>query len=125
MLKMPELGWPINRSNTPHAMKCAPVRSGKAARGLSMLWLLRYTLWLFAKGLFSLRYRVSLRGLDKLPKLKGGPVLVVPNHPAYIEPAIVLTTLWRPLNPRPLLFASMFSNPVLYPIMKILDPLEL
>src|SRR5438045_191944 len=89
-----------------------------------MLWFVRFCLWLMARAVLSLRYRVTVRGWENLNG-KGGPILVLPNHPAYIDPPIVLTLLWRRLNPRPLLYGGHFNNPLLYPLMKALDALEL
>jgi long-chain-fatty-acid--[acyl-carrier-protein] ligase len=89
-----------------------------------MLSLLRFPLWLFSKMVLLLRYRVTVRGWKQIQKLKP-PILVLPNHPAFVDPVIVVNYLYRSLNPRPLLFASMFANPVLRPMMKILDALEL
>jgi long-chain-fatty-acid--[acyl-carrier-protein] ligase len=85
--------------------------------------LFRYAFWLFSKCLLWLRYRVEVRGLDKL-RGQEGPFLILPNHPGYIDPPIVLTALWPLLKPRPMLFADMFNNPFLYPLMKALDALE-
>jgi len=51
----------------------------------------------------SLRYRVSVIGLDKIPA--GGALLFMPNHPALIDPVIVQTLLLG-IKPRPLADAS-------------------
>src|SRR5579884_2079608 len=88
-----------------------------------MLRLVRFILWLLLRGFLSLRYRVSVRGWDKLNDLHA-PLLVLPNHPGYSDPPLVLSLLWRRLNLRPMMFASNFANPLLYPLMKILDALE-
>jgi len=88
-----------------------------------MLALLRFLMWVFARCVLSLRYRVRIHGLDKLRPLKG-PLLVLPNHPAFIDPPLLLTHLWRPVRPRPLLFEGNFQNPILYPFMILLDALR-
>ncbi len=88
-----------------------------------MLRLLRYLMWLFARFVVSLRYRVKITGMERLKELRG-PVLILPNHPAYMDPVVVLTMLWGALRPRPMMFASNFANPLLYPIMKLLNALE-
>jgi long-chain-fatty-acid--[acyl-carrier-protein] ligase len=81
--------------------------------------LLRYALWLLARVVLWLRYRVRVHGLDRVRGLKG-PILVLPNHPGYVDPALVLTALWPALRPRPMLAEGMFRNPILYPVMKLL-----
>eukprot|EP01052_Picozoa_sp_SAG31_P024597 SAG31_NODE_2104_length_6434_cov_3.690608_6_plen_166_part_00 len=44
------------------------------------------TLAFIARGLLSLRYKVTIRGLEKLPADKG--VLLLPNHPCVMDPII-------------------------------------
>jgi long-chain-fatty-acid--[acyl-carrier-protein] ligase len=84
---------------------------------------LRYILWAMARCILALRYRLSVHGLDKIRDLKN-PVLIVPNHPGYIDPALVLTALWPALKPRPMVFAGMGKNPLLWPFVKVLNALE-
>ncbi|MBS0603663.1 MAG: AMP-binding protein [Verrucomicrobia bacterium] len=61
-------------------------------------------LWL-VKFLVSLRYRIVVKGLDKLTpdqfKRPGG-ILFLPNHPAEIDPVIMELVLWSKFRPRPL-----------------------
>lgn len=64
-----------------------------------------------ARFVLSLRYRVRVVGLDAVRGRKG--VLVLPNHPAYVDPPIVLAHLWPALQARPMLLASMFDNALL------------
>ncbi len=59
---------------------------------------LRYLLWLLTKFLFSVRYRVHVDGLENIKGLK--KTLILPNHPAYIDPPLVLCSLWPALKPR-------------------------
>lgn len=87
-----------------------------------MVWL-RYVLWALFRCAVTLRYRLRVHGREQVKGLKG-PVLVLPNHPAYIEPALVLAALWPDLKPRPMVFETMFKNPLLWPISKILNALR-
>src|SRR5262245_13575906 len=48
----------------------------------------------------SLRYRVRVEGIEKLEGFEG-PALILPNHPAYIDPALILMALGPTLRPRP------------------------
>jgi acyl-CoA synthetase (AMP-forming)/AMP-acid ligase II/1-acyl-sn-glycerol-3-phosphate acyltransferase/acyl carrier protein len=84
-----------------------------------MLTVLRYALWAFARVVLSLRYRIRVHGLDQAKTLKG-PILLLPNHPGFIDPPIVLTALWPALKPRPMVFEGNFRF-VLYPLMKLLN----
>jgi acyl-CoA synthetase (AMP-forming)/AMP-acid ligase II/1-acyl-sn-glycerol-3-phosphate acyltransferase len=52
--------------------------------------------------LISLRYRVEVRGLDVVRRRGDRGILFLPNHPALVDPTILLTHLWRPFRPIPL-----------------------
>jgi long-chain-fatty-acid--[acyl-carrier-protein] ligase len=83
----------------------------------------RLGMWKLTGLVLGLRYRVRVHGSDRLANVRG-PVLILPNHPAYIDPSIVLTSLWPLLRPRPMLFENLFKNPILYPLMKFLNALR-
>lgn len=83
----------------------------------------RLAMWKLTDLVLSLRYQVRVHGMEKLANVRG-PVLILPNHPAYIDPSIVLTHLWPVLRPRPMLFENLFKNPLLYPLMKLLNALR-
>src|ERR1700737_5015834 len=84
---------------------------------------LRYLLCGLAQCVLALRYRLHVDGLDKVRGLKG-PVLILPNHPAYIDPAIVLAALWPALQPRPMVLETMFQSPLLWLFPKLLNALQ-
>lgn len=69
------------------------------------------------------RYEVEVQGLEKLNQLDG-PVLVWPNHPAYVDPVIVLSHLRFGKSLRPLVFADTYRSWIFYPLMKIIDAYE-
>ena len=79
--------------------------------------------WWFLRVIFRLRYRVKVSGLEKLDGLDG-PTLVMPNHPAYIDPPMVLShiRLGRPL--RPVIFEGMYRKVALNPIFRAIEALE-
>jgi len=58
--------------------------------------------------LLSLRYRIALVGGDRIAVDKG--VLILPNHPAEIDPVILETLLWRKLRPRPVVLEDFFVS---------------
>jgi 1-acyl-sn-glycerol-3-phosphate acyltransferase len=79
--------------------------------------------WWVARCLLRLRYRVDVLGGDRLRELQG-PTIVMPNHPGYIDPALVLSHL-RLRDPlRPLVYSGTYRNPVLYPVMRALGSVE-
>lgn len=68
------------------------------------------------KALLSLRYDVTITGLDAITQRKG--VLIIPNHPAEIDPIILSTYLWDILKPQPVVLETMYELPFLKPLMK-------
>ncbi len=64
-----------------------------------------------------LRYQVTVTGLDQLQGRDG--VLILPNHPAEIDPVIISSSLWDTLRPRPVVIESMYNLPLLRPIMQL------
>ncbi|HEV3272182.1 MAG TPA: AMP-binding protein [Candidatus Methylacidiphilales bacterium] len=76
-----------------------------------------------ARPLTWLRYRVEIEGLDRLPKLRG-PALVLPNHPGHIDPVLVMSRLGGEIPLRPLVVSFMYRPPLLLPLMKFINALE-
>ncbi|MEZ6075355.1 MAG: lysophospholipid acyltransferase family protein [Pirellulaceae bacterium] len=79
--------------------------------------------WSVCRVVFRLRYRIQVNGAEKLKHLRG-PVLVLPNHPAYIDPALLSSHLHlhRPL--RPLVFSASFRTPLLRPLFALMRAIE-
>ena len=79
--------------------------------------------WAVVRGLLHLRYRVTIDGLEAARALRG-PTLVLPNHPAYIDPPTVLShvILEKPL--RPLVFSGMYRLLPLQPLMGLAAAFE-
>ncbi|MFM7152055.1 MAG: 1-acyl-sn-glycerol-3-phosphate acyltransferase, partial [Gemmataceae bacterium] len=88
-----------------------------------MIGAVRNSLALLARLLLSLRYRIRVTGMERLKNLRG-PILILPNHPAFIDPPIVLTTLYPRFHPRPLLFEGNFQNPFMRFMTYLLDSLK-
>lgn len=86
---------------------------------------LRWLVWSLARLLLSLRYRVRVRDIAALSGLgRRDKVLILPNHPAYTDPMIVLSQLGPRLQPRPLVFEGTFDNFLMWPFMILLDALR-
>ena len=85
---------------------------------------IRFLLWCFARFVLALRYRIGVHGAEQVRSLEG-PILVLPNHPAFIDPPIVLTMMFPLFHPRPLLLESNFKNPLLAPLMNLLDAIRI
>src|SRR5215470_2604088 len=84
-----------------------------------MFRIFRYALWGGSRLILPLRYRWRVHALETLRDIKA-PVLVLPNHPAYIDPMLVYTVLYPQLQMRPMVFSGNFNNPFFWLVKKIL-----
>src|SRR4051794_8589160 len=71
---------------------------------------LRWFFWGLFRLVLAARYRLLVHGGDQLRALKG-PVLVLPNHPGYIDPFLLFAVLWPALRMRPLVYSGTFKGP--------------
>lgn len=91
--------------------------------GNIMLRLLQTLFWWIARWAVRRRYAVQVVGLEQLQGLRG-PTLVLPNHPGYIDPALVFTHVRLPQPVRPVVTTSMYRKPFLRPLMRLVQALE-
>lgn len=85
--------------------------------------LIQAFMWWFVRTVLHRRYRVTLEGAEQLRDLRG-PLLVMPNHPGYIEPVLVLSHLRLAQPVRPIVHAGNYRMPFLYPFMRLIHALE-
>jgi acyl-CoA synthetase (AMP-forming)/AMP-acid ligase II/1-acyl-sn-glycerol-3-phosphate acyltransferase/acyl carrier protein len=85
--------------------------------------LLERLFWTVARWLIALRYRVRVIGLDKLRSLDG-PTLVLPNHPGYVDPLIVLALVRLKQPLRPIVYQDTYRHPLVYPVMPLIRAFE-
>jgi len=67
----------------------------------------------------SLRYKLTIRGLDDLKLDKKGGILFLGNHPSYFDPLIFFAFCFPKYRMRPLVVESMYYLPWLHPFLKI------
>ena len=60
--------------------------------------MINFLLVLWAKALLGLRYRVRIRGREEVIRKGAGGILFLPNHPALIDPIILLAHLYGPFK---------------------------
>ncbi len=72
--------------------------------------------------LLSLRYRIKIRGADvlKSPQLQDKGILILPNHPAEIEPFMLMVLLGNKFDLRPLVISNFYNYPFASWIMKLI-----
>lgn len=58
------------------------------------------------RALLRLRYRISTAGLENVKGCQG--LLILPNHPALVDPLIVLSELWRAAQPGPVVLEKYY-----------------
>ncbi|MBA4190787.1 MAG: hypothetical protein C0467_22605 [Planctomycetaceae bacterium] len=80
-----------------------------------LLWPFRWFMWAVFRFLFAQRYWVKLIGKAEA-LAKPGPYLIMPNHPAFVDPLLLLVKLWPSFQMRPLVLETNFNNPVMAPI---------
>ena len=88
-----------------------------------MAWRMDRIFWRVVRGLLRLRYRVTTDGMEGLRGLRG-PTLVLPNHPAYVDPPTVLAHVPLPSPPRPLVYSGTYRLAPLLPLMKLVRAFE-
>lgn len=67
----------------------------------------------FAKLLLALRYRVRVKGLEAVAARGTRGILFLPNHPALVDPFIVMVELHKRFRPRPLADKDQIDRPVI------------
>jgi long-chain-fatty-acid--[acyl-carrier-protein] ligase len=85
-----------------------------------MFTLLRWLTWALSSLIRSLRYRVRVNGWEQIRELQG-PTLILPNHPGYIDPPLLLSLFWPSLRPRPMLYEGHFRSRLLRPLIPLLQ----
>ena len=75
--------------------------------------LLNTLLALLSKILLRLRYDIKIKGLDDIKSRGKSSILFLPNHPALIDPAIILSILHKDFAPHSLAVESRMANPLI------------
>ncbi len=79
----------------------------------------------FFRFLLGLRYRIEVSGLAEIEKEEGKAILFLPNHPALIDPVIVMSVLYAKFHPRPLSDADQAESAGNRLIMQLVNPITL
>ncbi|MGC9261735.1 MAG: hypothetical protein ACP5I8_16855 [Phycisphaerae bacterium] len=68
-----------------------------------------------------LRYRVRLEGMQAIQEKGRTGILFLPNHPALIDPPIVVTYLYQHFAVRPLAATGAINQPLVRTLAKMVD----
>lgn len=88
-----------------------------------MFRLMQWGAWWLGQFILGLRYRRRVVGMEDVFRTPG-PYLILPNHPAYVDPPNVIVALWPRFKMRPLLLESNFRSPVLAPFAWLLQAIK-
>jgi acyl-CoA synthetase (AMP-forming)/AMP-acid ligase II/1-acyl-sn-glycerol-3-phosphate acyltransferase/acyl carrier protein len=72
-----------------------------------------------ARRVFSLRYRVEVRGLDEVRRRGTARVIFLPSHSALVDPALLMVRLDPGFQPRALADEYQISRPVVGPLARL------
>jgi long-chain-fatty-acid--[acyl-carrier-protein] ligase len=75
--------------------------------------------------LISLRYRVEVKGLEEVLEKEQKGILFLPNHPAEMDPVILVMLLWPAFRLRPLVVEHFYYQKGLRFFMDLIDVLPL
>lgn len=93
----------------------------KKLMALVLLYFMRFALWF--------RYRVTIKGLDKLTPSalnKPGGILFLPNHPTiFVDPTLVVLAVWKKYPVRPVIVEYMYYTPLIHTIMRFMNALPI
>jgi len=94
-----------------------------------MKTLIKHILAFFVRCSLWFRYKVTIKGLDKINAetlRKPGGILFLPNHPAiFVDPSLVTLALWPRFPIRPLIVEYMYYLPGVNWLMRYLDALPI
>ncbi len=77
------------------------------------------SLCFFGKLILGLRYKINIKGLEHLQSDKG--ILVLPNHPAEIDPVILCVSFWKKAKLCPVTTETFYYKKGLNIIMKLIN----
>lgn len=63
--------------------------------------------------LLSVRYRITIEGVESVTSKGKIGILILPNHPGLIDPVIVAASLWKSFRIRPLANENQIDRPVI------------
>ncbi|MCC5831449.1 MAG: AMP-binding protein [Chlamydiales bacterium] len=92
-----------------------------------MKTILAYLYYFVIRFLLSLRYRVKVKGLKQIEKEKlphQGGILFLANHPAEIDPCILLCVFWPKYRLRPVAIDYLFDIPIVRYLLEFIGALS-
>lgn len=92
-----------------------------------MQTIVEFLLVFFLKIALSFRYRIKVKGLEKLNSetlKKSGGVIFLPNHPTvFVDGTAITIALWPKFHLRPMIVDTMYRLPVVNQVMRLMNAL--
>lgn len=88
--------------------------------------LAEFFVYLLLRFSLSLRYKIRIKGKKELKRMqfpKKGGILFLANHPAEIDPCILLSVFWYPFKPHPVAIDYLFRKPFVRTILNLIGAL--
>lgn len=76
-----------------------------------------------SRAILSLRYDIEVKGFDQINKTGGRGIVFLPNHPALIDPLILMSILYEKFQPRSLSDEEQINKPFVRQAMKLINPI--
>jgi len=76
----------------------------------------------YGKKILRRRYDVCIEGLEEIPQ-NAKSIILLPNHPAYLDPAIVMTHLWHYTKCRPMIYDPILNHPLVNWVKFVYQPI--
>ncbi|MDH3391559.1 MAG: MFS transporter, partial [Desulfobulbaceae bacterium] len=77
------------------------------------------------KTMLCLRYDITVTGLNNLNKTNTEGILFLPNHPAWVDPVILMTILYDKFQPRPLADYDETDKFYIRPLMTLINAIRI
>jgi acyl-CoA synthetase (AMP-forming)/AMP-acid ligase II/1-acyl-sn-glycerol-3-phosphate acyltransferase/acyl carrier protein len=89
----------------------------------------KHLIALFVRSALWFRYKVTVKGLEKLTSenlKRSGGVLFLPNHPTvFVDPSLITLAVWPKFPIRPMIVEYQFYTPIVNTLMRYLDALPI
>lgn len=86
---------------------------------------MRFILQTIVKILLWLRYSIKIKGHKNIKQKKKTGMLFLPNHPALIDPLIVITNLYQRFKARPLIADDQLENALVKRMASVVNPIAI
>ena len=81
-------------------------------------------IYIATRFMVGLRYKITLNGIDKINNGAKG-LLILPNHPAEVDPVILTMSLWKKIKLRPVADEEYYKMPIINKGFKLINTIPM